>query len=114
MSLTGIPELKKSCRQLGAARFGAIMLGTCVWIGIGAWLQMTNDYPAAYGSSCHRKCLIEDYWYSPELIRHGGGLAYALFAWLWLLPVFVIGVAIWARLRKQGRPRDRIARGGER
>jgi hypothetical protein len=87
MSVTGIPELKASYHKLGPQRFWLIMFGTIAWIAIGVWLRMANKYPEAYGASCHSKCLVEVYWFSPGLLQHGGALALALFVWLWSLPV---------------------------
>lgn len=101
MSLTGIPELKDSYAQLGAGRFWLIMAGVLTYIGIGAALAITLDYPKAYGSMCRRKCLIEDYWFSPALLTHGNLLDYCLFAWLWSMPAAAIGVILWSRLRKR-------------
>jgi hypothetical protein len=100
-SFTGIPELKESYRKLGPLRFALTMLGTLLYIGIGAALAITKNYPAAYGSSCRRKCFIENYWYSPELLSQGDFYAYALFAWLWSMPALVVGVLIYAALKKR-------------
>ena len=99
-SWTGIPELKASYRALGATRFWLIMAATLTWIGVGAGLAIALDHPAAFGSSCQRKCLIESYWLSPNLLRDGGVLAYALFAWLWSMPTAIV-VALILRLRRR-------------
>jgi hypothetical protein len=104
MSLTGIPELKESYRKLGPTRFWLVMLGTLTFISIGAALAITLDYPRAFGSTCHHKCMVENYWYSPALLRRGSVLAYALFAWLWLIPAMIPAAFIYARIKKR---RDR-------
>ncbi len=103
-SWSGIPELRASYRKLGALRFFAMMLALLVWIGIFAWLSVTLDFPRSAGSTCHGKCTIEDFWYSPYLLRHGGWMGFALFAWLWSMPAFVVGMLIYAKLKKR---RDR-------
>lgn len=102
MSITGIPELRESYRKLGAVRFWLIMAGTLAWIGAGAALSISLRYPQAFGSNCHRKCMIESYWYSPELLHHGGPASYALFVWLWSMPALVIGALISAFIMKRG------------
>lgn len=103
-SWTGIPELKESYRTLGAMRFCLVLLGTLAYIGTGAALSIALDYPQAFGSTCRRKCLIENYWYSPALLTDDNTLAYALFLWLWSLPAVVVGTLIYATLKKR---RDR-------
>lgn len=107
-SFTGIPELREAYRQLGAVRFWLIMLGLLTYIGVGAWLSISLHYPLAYGSTCHSKCMIENYWFSPQLLRHGGLMDYALFAWLWSMPAFVAGVVIWTKLRRRTPSRNPI------
>jgi len=103
------PTFMDSYRKLGPLRFSLVMLGTFGWIGLGTWLSITDNYPRIYGSTCQRKCLIEDYWYSPQLLIHGGWLSYALFAWLWAIPALVVGLIVRAKWRKQHPSRDLLA-----
>lgn len=98
-----MPELKASYRVLGAARFWLLMLAVLAWIVLGTWLTISLDYPRAFGSTCHRKCMFENYWFSTELIKHGSIRTYALFAWLWLMPAAVVGTFIYRRLFRASR-----------
>jgi len=100
-SFTPFPQLKESYRKLGPKRFWAIMLGALTWSLVGVWLERNLDYPHAYGSSCRHKCLIEEYWYSPTLLSHGGVHAYLMFAWLWALVVLPLGFVVWLKLRSR-------------
>jgi hypothetical protein len=99
-----MPELQKSRRTLGAVRFWLLMFAVVGWIALGAWLTISLEYPRAFGSSCHRKCLLENYWFSPALLQHGSIRAYALFVWLWLMPATVLGTFIYRRLNRASRP----------
>lgn len=95
-----ILKMKAGYQELGPMRFSILMIGILAWIGLGVGPIIALDYPSAFGSSCHRKCLIESYWYSPTLISDGRFLAYLLFAWLWSMPAVVVAALIY-RLRKR-------------
>lgn len=101
-SWTGIPELKQSYRTLGPKKFIPMMLGTFAWIGIGAWLTIAMDYPRSVGSTCRRKCLIEEYWYSGALLERGDPMSLCLFVYLWSMPALVIGAFAYAFVTKRG------------
>ena len=100
MGLTGIPELRNAYRAIGGFRFILMIVGTLVWLAIEVWLATALDYPRAFGSSCHRKCAIEHYWYSGALLQRGGLAAYALFAMLWSIPA-AVGAALICRAFKR-------------
>lgn len=93
-------KMRAGYEVLGPFRFGLLLLGVLAWIGIGAGAAIALDYPSAFGSSCHHKCLVESFWYSPTLISDGRLLAYVLFAWLWSMPAAVLAAVIY-RLRKR-------------
>ena len=102
-SWSGLPELKESHRQLGAARFWAMMAAVLGWIAVGVWLNMTvAGWPDAYGSSCHgRGCFFSNLWVSPGLWS-GGWRERALFIWLWSMPALVAGAFVYAFVAKRG------------
>ncbi len=103
MSITGIPELKDSYRQLGPLRFWSLMSGLLIWIVGGASLMMSATWP---GHCDHqgRKIvgMIKQLYCSPDLLV-GGPLEYGLFLWLWSMPVFVLGFIVYALIKKRRR-----------
>ncbi len=104
MSITGIPELKESYRKLGALRFSLILLGTCAWIAIGAWLAISLNWPDSYGFHCHgRGCLIEDIWNSRALIKqgHGSAMEWGMFLWLWSIPAAAVAALLYSFVKKR-------------
>ena len=104
MSITGIPELREYHKKVGPLRFWSLMGCTFTWIGIGAWLAIYLNFPTAYGSTCHRKCLLEEFWFSPALVSEGhrNVTELALFAWLWSMPALVVGAFAYAFVTKTG------------
>jgi len=106
-SWTGIPELKQSYRQLGAAKFLSLMAGVLAWIALLTWLSVKVDWPDAYGFHCSgRGCLFDDLWHSPALLQHGGIYADALFVCMWAMIVIPAAFVIWSKLRKRWRADD--------
>ncbi len=73
-----------------------LVVGTCAYIAVGAWLSIALGWPERYGSHCRgRYCLFQELWHTPALLRGGTLLEYLLFAWLWLLPVGMIGLILF-------------------
>jgi hypothetical protein len=94
MSWSGIPELKGYHRRLGPRNFWLTMVGTLLYIGLGASLMIFAEWPA----TCEPKGrdIIDLYYCSPKLLS-GGVTEIAAFAWLWAMPVFIVGLALWTR-----------------
>jgi len=98
--MSWLSDLRESYRVLGGAKFWALISGTISWIAIGVWLMMTATWP---GQCDHegRKLIghFKQLYCSPDLLS-GGLTEYGLFAWLWSMPLFVVGLILWAILRK--------------
>ena len=94
-------------RGVGPKRFWFLIIGLTVAIScfaaVGIWLESQVGWPERYGFHCHRKCLIEDLWHSPALLRDGGGYELGLFAFFWSMPAFVVGCLSFALLRRRRR-----------
>jgi hypothetical protein len=99
-----IRELKAYNDRLGSLRFWSIFASIFAWIGIGSWLSVSLKYPEMYGSTCRRKCLPEQFWYSPSLIANGHGSIkeWAMFVWLWSMPTLFVSAIIYAFVTKRG------------
>lgn len=110
-SITGIPELRESHRQLGPRRFWTMMLALISlifgWAALGIWLKTETGWPERYGFHCHgRGCLFVDMWHSPALLSHLDVYQIGLFLWIWSIPLFAIISFLWVRWRKQTRAQD--------
>ena len=106
-------SFRETWRQMHKPMFWVIILCVLGWIALGVWLQERIGWPDRYGFHCHgRGCWIDDMWHSPALIHGGHWGEYALFAWLWSMPAFVITVLIRSKLRNRGAadlpPPDRL------
>lgn len=101
-SWTGIPELKEGYRQLGPARFWALMVAILAWIGVGAWLTVTANWPGTCDHEGRRTIgFLKQLGCSPDLLT-GGPREWALFLWLWSMPALVIGAFAYAFVTKRG------------
>lgn len=101
-------ELASPRKALGSVRFWLLTLGTVLFILLLAagniWLSGKIGWPEAYGFDCHgRGCFFQDLAHSPQLLRGGSMYELGLFALLWLLPAFIVGVLIYALLKHLSR-----------
>jgi len=95
-------SLRETWRQMHTVQFWVVVVVIIGWVSLGVWLQERIGWPDRYGFHCHGKgCWIDDMWHSPALIRGGHWGEYALFAWIWSLPLVVIGLILWTAQRKR-------------
>ena len=105
MSITGIPELKESYRQLGLVRFclffGGLLAFLLGWAAAHFWLADKIGWPEAYGFQCRgRGCMWVEIWHSPALLKGGDAYELGMFALIWWLPALVVGCLIYALLKR--------------
>ena len=98
-------ELAGPRKILGTGKFWLLMGGTIMFVlllaGGQIWLSDKIEWPNAYGFDCQgRGCFFEDLAHSPELLRGGSIYELALFALLWLLPVILISVLVYALFKR--------------
>ena len=95
-------SLRETWRQMHKPQFWLILLATIGWVALGVWLQMRIGWPDRYGFHCSGKsCLIIGLWHSPALIRGGHWGEYTLCAWLWSMPIGLVALFAWVKLRKR-------------
>jgi hypothetical protein len=102
MSWSGIPELKEGYQKLGPRKFWPVMIGTLLYIGSGAWLMISAQWPA----DCRPqgRDLIGAYYCSPGLLS-GGTMEIGAFIWLWAIPAAVIVAYLHRKLGEWRRPK---------
>lgn len=98
-------DLKAYHAALGPRRFWLTMAATLVLIGVlsglNIWLDEVTGWPDAYGIHCHgRGCTFTYLYHSPQLLRGGSAYEIVLFALIWLLPAFLLGVGGYALIRR--------------
>ncbi len=103
-----IRQAKESYRQLGPSAFWGIVLGTIGYIGVGATLLFMAVWPGTCVHEGRRFAgLMRKYGCSPDLLS-GGPIEYALFVFLWSMPVTIAGALIYAFVKKHRRDRNPI------
>lgn len=100
-------QLAPHRQTLGSRKFWLLIIGTVFFIVLSAagaiWLSGQIGWPEDYGFYCHGRCLFEDLANSPKLLSGGSPLELALFVLIWALPTFLVGVLIYALVKRYTR-----------
>lgn len=100
--------LREQWEVMKAPIFWVIIAVLSAWAALGIWLPMRIGWPDSYGFHCHGKlCWMMDVWYSPLLLHNGHFGEYALFAWIWSMPTFLVSFIAWIRFPRRGVHRHR-------
>ncbi|MHA3793598.1 hypothetical protein [Sphingomonas sp. YL-JM2C] len=105
-------KLSQSRKAIGSKNTWLVMIATVIFILLVAtgniWLANQIGWPEAYGFNCHgRGCILQDMIHSPKLLERGNVYELGLFVLLWLLPTCLVGVLIYALIKRLSR-RDPI------
>jgi hypothetical protein len=100
-------DLKEYHAAAGPSRFWFTIAITIALIGVlsglNIWLSAETGWPDAYGFHCHgRGCTFTYLYHSPLLLQGGSAYEISLFALLWLLPVFLLCIGVYAVVRRLG------------
>jgi hypothetical protein len=103
--MSNFSELKEYYVAAGPRRFWFTMAMTVTLIaflsGLNIWLSEETGWADAYGFHCHgRGCTFTYLYHSPQLLRGGSGYEMGLFALLWLLPAFLLGIGLYTVVRR--------------
>jgi uncharacterized membrane protein YhaH (DUF805 family) len=98
-------DLKAYHSAVGRRRFWLTMAGTLGFIaalsGLNIWLDAETGWPDAYGFHCHgRGCTFTYLYHSSLLLRGGNAYEIALFLLIWLLPACLLGIGMYALVRR--------------
>jgi hypothetical protein len=89
----------KPYKKSGLKEWLQIALYVLPWAAVWLWLKGKNNFPDSFGhhnGSHGRAGVFDDYLNSPLLLHRPGFWEIALFVWMWLPVILVVGWLIWA------------------